>query len=219
MVSPRNEDSLLDTPASGVRLRVRSNHLMLELVGEHDAHLRMLEKAYSDVQIIVRGNEILISGESDRAAEVRTVAEELLILVQEGEGLDAERVDRVIQMVREDHGVDDGHALDMLLESLVRADLFKRTQSVGGSYRAGARYSFAQPLLKRIMAHQLGQQGVWRQWQSRAQRFERQYHAQKGTLEVYLERVNRQPLMSSGGLRGEQTSGSKAQRPSLEPDG
>jgi phosphate starvation-inducible PhoH-like protein len=102
MVSPRNEDSLLDTPASEDRLRVPSNHLMLELVGEHDAHLRVLETAYPDVRIVVRGNEILISGDSARAAEVRTVAEELLIVVQEGQGLDADRVDRVIQMVREE---------------------------------------------------------------------------------------------------------------------
>jgi phosphate starvation-inducible PhoH-like protein len=102
MVSPRNEDSLLDTPASEVRLRVPSNHLMLEMVGEHDAHLRVFEAAYPDVRIVVRGNEILISGEPARAAEVRTVAEELLILVQEGQGLDADRVGRVIQMVRDD---------------------------------------------------------------------------------------------------------------------
>jgi phosphate starvation-inducible PhoH-like protein len=102
MVSPRNEDSLLDTPASEVRLRVPSNHLMLELVGEHDAHLRVFEAAYPDVRIVVRGNEILISGEPVRAAEVRTVAEELLILVQEGQGLDADRVGRVIEMVRDD---------------------------------------------------------------------------------------------------------------------
>jgi len=93
---------LLDTPASGLRLRVPSNHLMLELVGEHDAHLRVLEAAYPDVRIVVRGNEILISGDPARAAEVRTVAEELLILVQEGQGLDAERVGRVIEMVRDD---------------------------------------------------------------------------------------------------------------------
>jgi phosphate starvation-inducible PhoH-like protein len=102
MVSPRNEDSLLDAPAPDVRLRVPSNHLMLELVGEHDAHLRLIEAAYADVQIVVRGNEILIAGAPARAAEVRTVAEELLILVQEGQGLDADRVNRVIEMVRED---------------------------------------------------------------------------------------------------------------------
>jgi phosphate starvation-inducible PhoH-like protein len=102
MVSPRNEDSLLDTPATEVRLRVPSNHLMLELVGEHDVHLRSLENAFPDVRIVVRGNEILISGDPPRAAELKTVTEELLILVQEGHGLDADRVARVIQMVAED---------------------------------------------------------------------------------------------------------------------
>jgi phosphate starvation-inducible PhoH-like protein len=62
----------------------------------------VFEAAYPDVRIVVRGNEILISGEPARAAEVRTVAEELLILVQEGQGLDADRVGRVIEMVRDD---------------------------------------------------------------------------------------------------------------------
>ncbi|GBD83939.1 phoH-like protein [bacterium BMS3Abin02] len=73
---------------------------MLELVGERDAHLRSLESVYPDVQVIARGNEFMISG--DQAEEVRTVLEELLILVQEGQSLDADRVRRVIQMVEED---------------------------------------------------------------------------------------------------------------------
>jgi len=73
---------------------------MLELVGERDAHLRSLESAYPDVLVVARGNEFMISG--DRAAEVRTVLEELLILVQEGQALDADRVRRVIQMVEDE---------------------------------------------------------------------------------------------------------------------
>ncbi|HDH25392.1 MAG TPA: PhoH family protein [Actinobacteria bacterium] len=97
---PLNEDSLLSAPDARVRLRVPSNHLMLELVGERDAHLRSLESVYPDVQVIARGNEFMISG--DQAEEVRTVLEELLILVQEGQSLDADRVRRVIQMVEED---------------------------------------------------------------------------------------------------------------------
>ncbi|NIA26280.1 MAG: AAA family ATPase [Gammaproteobacteria bacterium] len=97
---PLNEDSLLSAPDAVVRLRVPSNHLMLELVGERDAHLRSLESAYPNVQVIARGNEFMLAGEE--AEEVRTVLEELLILVQEGQTLDADRVRRVIQMVEED---------------------------------------------------------------------------------------------------------------------
>jgi phosphate starvation-inducible PhoH-like protein len=95
---PLDEDSLVTVPDE--RLRVPSNHLMLELVGERDTHLRALEEAYPDVRLIARGNEFKISG--DRAGEVRTVLEELLILVQEGQSLDGDRVKRVIQMVEED---------------------------------------------------------------------------------------------------------------------
>jgi phosphate starvation-inducible PhoH-like protein len=95
---PLDEDSLVTVPDE--RLRVPSNHLMLELVGERDIHLRALEEAYPDVRLIARGNEFMISGE--RAAEVRTVLDELLILVQEGQSLDGDRVRRVIQMVEED---------------------------------------------------------------------------------------------------------------------
>jgi len=73
---------------------------MLELVGERDAHLRSLESAYPDVQLVARGNEFMIAG--DRAEEVRTVLEELLILVQEGQTLDGDRVRRVIQMVEDE---------------------------------------------------------------------------------------------------------------------
>ncbi|MFZ0492367.1 MAG: PhoH family protein [Acidimicrobiia bacterium] len=73
---------------------------MLELVGERDVHLRALEQAYPDVRLVARGNEFMISGE--RAAEVKTVLDELLILVQEGQSLDGDRVKRVIEMVEED---------------------------------------------------------------------------------------------------------------------
>jgi phosphate starvation-inducible protein PhoH and related proteins len=95
---PLNEDSLVTV--SDERLRVPSNHLMLELVGERDVHLRALEHAYPDVRLVARGNEFMISGE--QAAEVKTVLEELLILVQEGQSLDGDRVKRVIRMVEED---------------------------------------------------------------------------------------------------------------------
>ncbi len=93
---------MLHAPSPGVRLRVPSNHLMLELLGERDAHLRTLEAAFPNAHIVARGNEFLVTGAPDQAEEVRTTLEELLILVQEGEQLDADRVKRVIQMVQEE---------------------------------------------------------------------------------------------------------------------
>ncbi len=83
-------------------MRVSSNHLMLELLGERDEHLRAVERAYPDVRIVARGNELVISADAERAERVRTVLDELLILVQEGQRLDEDRVRRVIQMVEDE---------------------------------------------------------------------------------------------------------------------
>jgi phosphate starvation-inducible protein PhoH and related proteins len=75
---------------------------MVELLGEHDAHLREVEAGFPLARIVARGNEITISGPERDTEAARTVLEELLIIVQEGEQLDADRVGRVIELVRKD---------------------------------------------------------------------------------------------------------------------
>ena len=85
-----------------VRLLIPSNHLMIELLGERDMYLRQVEDAFPTAQIVARGNEIMIDGPERDSDLAKTVVEELLILVQEGQALDEERVVRVIDMVRRD---------------------------------------------------------------------------------------------------------------------
>jgi len=92
---------LVTSELSDLRLRVPANHLMLDLVGDRDRHLRLLEAAFPEVQLLARGNEFRITGPSGSAQQLKTVIDELLILVQEGQQLDGDRVDRVVQMVRD----------------------------------------------------------------------------------------------------------------------
>jgi len=73
---------------------------MVDLLGERDAFLRQVQGAFPDVRIVARGNEFDITGPEPLAAEARTALDELLIVVQEGQTLDEDRVDRVIEMVR-----------------------------------------------------------------------------------------------------------------------
>jgi phosphate starvation-inducible PhoH-like protein len=75
---------------------------MVDLLGERDVYLRMVESAFPQVRIIARGNEVDIAGPEDQAATTRTVFDELLILIQEGEALDNDRVQRVIDLVKAD---------------------------------------------------------------------------------------------------------------------
>jgi phosphate starvation-inducible PhoH-like protein len=75
---------------------------MVDLLGERDSFLRQVEGAFPLARIVARGNELLLSGPEAETSLVRTVFDELLILIQEGEPLDTDRVARVIDLVRKD---------------------------------------------------------------------------------------------------------------------
>jgi phosphate starvation-inducible PhoH-like protein len=73
---------------------------MLDLLGQHDELLRMVEEAFGGARILVRGNEITVEGED--AERVGRLFEELLALLEQGQGLDASDVTRTIVMVQDD---------------------------------------------------------------------------------------------------------------------
>jgi phosphate starvation-inducible protein PhoH and related proteins len=83
------------------RVRVASNHLMLDLLGEGDIHLRQLETTFPEVRIVARGNEVGVLGDAELVEDVTTVLNELLILIQEGQRLDPDRISQVVHMVRD----------------------------------------------------------------------------------------------------------------------
>ncbi len=84
------------------RLRVPSHHLMLDLLGESDRHLRQVEAHFPEVRFVARGDEIALKGEEDKVEAAVTSLGELLILVQEGHAIDSGRVDEVVKMVLDD---------------------------------------------------------------------------------------------------------------------
>ena len=83
-----------------VKISVPGNHLMPALLGERDEVLRAIEAAFPDVVIHVRGNEVALEGDSaERAA---ALIEDLVVLVEQGQSLDASTVRRSVDMVRAD---------------------------------------------------------------------------------------------------------------------
>jgi phosphate starvation-inducible PhoH-like protein len=72
---------------------------MLDLLGEADRHLRQVESHFPEVRFVARGDEIALRGPDSSVEKARTVLEELLILVQEGQPLDAPKVDEIVKMV------------------------------------------------------------------------------------------------------------------------
>ncbi|WP_116998894.1 PhoH family protein [Desertimonas flava] len=78
---------------------VPGTHLMAALVGAQDQHLRQIERAFPADEIHVRGNEISIRGAD--SAQVGHLFEELVGLLQKGHEIDANSLDRVMGMVRD----------------------------------------------------------------------------------------------------------------------
>jgi phosphate starvation-inducible PhoH-like protein len=72
---------------------------MVDLLGERDELLRLIEDAFP-VQILVRGNEITVSGAPADSEVVARLFEELVLLLERGHVLDREGVGRSIEMLK-----------------------------------------------------------------------------------------------------------------------
>ncbi len=93
---------------------VPGNHLMAGLLGTRDEHLRRIEQAFPDDQIVVQGDRISVEGPD--AETVVRLFEELILMAQSGKNLDSSTVARAIDMVREDI-----RPSDVLRSEVVRA--------------------------------------------------------------------------------------------------
>ena len=90
----------LEVADEAVVTTVANPALLSELLGERDELLRAVEGAFEGCEISVRGNELrMVGGE---AALVGHLFDELLLLLESGQRLDVQKVERTIDMVRED---------------------------------------------------------------------------------------------------------------------
>jgi phosphate starvation-inducible PhoH-like protein len=88
-----------------VKILVPGHQPMVALLGQRDAFLKLIESAF-DCEILVRGNEITISGPLAEAERVGSIFEELLLLLERGTELSDSAVGEAIQMIK--GGNDDG---------------------------------------------------------------------------------------------------------------
>lgn len=80
---------------------VPGTHLMTALVGPQDQFLRRIEKEFPKLTITVRGNEVLIGGDDTVVvAGAARLFENLVTLLQTGQGLDDASLERIFTMVR-----------------------------------------------------------------------------------------------------------------------
>ncbi|MFS0893937.1 PhoH family protein [Microbacterium sp. 179-I 3D3 NHS] len=78
---------------------------MVQLLGPQDRLLRMLEKEHRDVQVLVRGNEITLSGGHEAVAAAKNLVDELLAMTKAGHDLAPSDVSSSARMLRQDGGL------------------------------------------------------------------------------------------------------------------
>jgi phosphate starvation-inducible protein PhoH and related proteins len=82
-----------------IKILVPGHHDMVRLVGARDELLKLIEGAF-DTDILVRGNEITISGETVESERVARLFEELLTLIEQGHVLSPDAVGRSIDIIK-----------------------------------------------------------------------------------------------------------------------
>ena len=82
------------------RIVIPTSVPMVSLLGAGDELLRTIEKAYADVDVFVRGNEVTLTGQPDDIAEAERLFDELVAVIRTGQGLSPEAVERTVAMLR-----------------------------------------------------------------------------------------------------------------------
>ncbi len=141
-----------NSPAAPVRLSVPGNHVMAALVGQRDELLRIVEAAFPDADIHVRGNEISVEGvDATRAARV---FEELVTMAELGHTLEPANVRRTIDMVQADE-----RPSEVLTAEILRSS---RGRSVRPKSAGQKRYIDA--ISRNVITFGIGPAGTGKSW-------------------------------------------------------
>jgi phosphate starvation-inducible protein PhoH and related proteins len=82
-----------------VKILVPGDQSMVALLGQRDELLKLVEAAFAS-EIVVRGNEITISGPSEEVERVGLLFEELIALLERGHELSPSSVGRSIELIK-----------------------------------------------------------------------------------------------------------------------
>ncbi len=90
-----------------VKILVPGDQSMVALLGQRDVFLKLIESAFA-CRILVRGNEITISGPEEESERAARIFEELLTLLEKGHELSDSSVGQAIALVKGDEPAIEG---------------------------------------------------------------------------------------------------------------
>jgi phosphate starvation-inducible PhoH-like protein len=82
-----------------LQMEFDDNRLLAALYGEHDRHLVRIEGAFG-VQLVSRGNRLVIAGPAESAAAARQVLQDLYAKLERGQTVEAGDVDAALRLVK-----------------------------------------------------------------------------------------------------------------------
>ncbi|MFD8570447.1 PhoH family protein [Streptomyces sp. NPDC057694] len=92
---------MTQTPSSArAQFTVPAKHPMVEVLGSGDALLRVIEKAFPEADIHVRGNQISATGEPAEVALVQRLFDEMMLVLRTGAPMTEDAVERSIAMLK-----------------------------------------------------------------------------------------------------------------------
>jgi len=95
--TPRTEQ----VPAQAqAKIVIPERHLMVTVLGTGDSLLKVIEKAFPDLDIHARGNEVTVTGDRTSIALVQRLFEEMMLVLRAGQPLTEDSVERSIAMLR-----------------------------------------------------------------------------------------------------------------------
>jgi phosphate starvation-inducible PhoH-like protein len=89
----------LASATTQIKILVPGSQPMVALLGQRDAFLKLIESAFAS-KILVRGNEITITGPEEESERVGRLFEELLTLLEQGHELSDTAVGQTIELIK-----------------------------------------------------------------------------------------------------------------------
>ena len=87
-------------PHAQAMITVPASQPMVALLGASDEHLRLIEAAFSDADILVRGNQVTITGTPADVALIEVLFGEMLAFLRTAQPLSVENIERSITLLR-----------------------------------------------------------------------------------------------------------------------
>ena len=132
------------------------NKLLIDLCGEYDRHLAEIERVLA-VQIVRRGNQLVIMGEEDAVQAAMVVLDALYARLETGKGVEHGDVDRELRMGGgEDAGTLDGDQLELFKGGAVEIKTRKKLVEP----RTDAQKAYVKALFAHELAFGIGPAGT-----------------------------------------------------------